>query len=593
MVGRFFKDSAIYALAIIAARGLSLFMVPYYVRVLDDKEIGTLDLLLAWGALAAVVTGLEIAIGMARDYAEQKDDESRRAVVSTALWFSVAVYGVFFIVAAVLAPRLAVALLGNAGHAPAVIASAASVAGGGIFLIVAQQLRYLMKPGLFALTSLTNAVVALSATVFFVSWFRLGVTGVFLGTLTGLAVGGMLAWHFTRGLLGFQFSKSRCAHLLRFSLPLVPSSIAVVVNVHLSRLAIDHFLSRDAVGVYGIAARIGSIITLVMAGFSGAMTPLVFARHAEKETPGDLAKIFRIFAIAALAGTAGFVLFAPEALLPAGDSRLRGSTAGDYNSGPGTLLSQMYIFAPGAWIQKAHVVDYGRECERRGSDRDIELGARSARGIAGCCVGHFWQCTGFLHPQHGDQPAFLSGAARLAAARNRGGRHMRPCRLRHDFWRIGAVAGDGYSVCGAWGKRDLDPANAGTGTPDAAQFADPTTMYGTFGLITPGKPVDRPRGAPLADTSEPAGLRRPKQPRMSYRRRRQKSAGKRPDRSRTAVGSGTTSSGPPMLGPVAPSQRTWKVPPPNQPGGIAAGSAVESSIMPVGSKNRSVPLLNE
>lgn len=352
MVRRFFKDSAVYALANITTRGLSLFLVPYYVRALTGAEMGTLDLLLAWGALAAVVTGLEISISMARDYAEQKDDAARREVASTALWFSVAVYGLFFIAVTLAAGPLAGLLLGDATLSAAVVAAAASVAAGGIFLIISQQLRYLMKAGLFAATSLTNAVVALLATVFFVSWQGLGVKGVFLGSLTGLAAGGVLAWYFTRALYGFHFNRRRCAQLLLFSLPLVPSSIAVIVNLHLNRLTIDHFLTREAVGVYGIAVRIGGIITLVMAGFGGAMAPLVFSRHAEKETPGNLARIFRMFSVAALLGTAGFLLFAPEALFLLATPAYAAALPAILILAPAALLSQMYIFAPGAWIRK-------------------------------------------------------------------------------------------------------------------------------------------------------------------------------------------------------------------------------------------------
>lgn len=355
MVRSFFKDSAIYALANIATRGLSLFLLPYYVRTLTGAQMGTLDLLLAWGALAAVIAGLEISIGMTRDFADQKDDVARREVVSTALWFSIVVYALFFLGVTLLAGPLSEALLGDRNLSAAVIAAAASVAVSGIFLIVSQMLRYLMRPWIFALVSLTNGIVALLATVLFVSGWELGVNGVFLGILTGLIAGGMLAWYFSRGLYGFYFNRRRCLDLLQFSLPLVPSSIAVVVNLYLNRLTIDHFMTREAVGIFGIAVRIGGIITLVMSGFGGAMTVLVFSRHAEKETPENLARIFRIFAVVALIGTAGFLLFAREALFLLATPAYAPALPAILILAPAVLLSQMYIFAPGAWIRKRTV----------------------------------------------------------------------------------------------------------------------------------------------------------------------------------------------------------------------------------------------
>jgi O-antigen/teichoic acid export membrane protein len=180
----------------------------------------------------------------------------------------------------------------------------------------------------------------------------MGIAGVLLGTLTGVVAAGIPAWYLTRGMFAFTFSRSRCIQLLKFSLPLVPSSVAVILTAQISRLSIDHFLTRDAVGIYGIAARIGSMITLVMTGFQNALAPLVFARHAEKDTPGDLAKIFRIFAVAALAGTAGFILFSREVLHVMTTPDYAGALPAVMILAPSALLAQMYVFAPGAWIAK-------------------------------------------------------------------------------------------------------------------------------------------------------------------------------------------------------------------------------------------------
>jgi O-antigen/teichoic acid export membrane protein len=79
---------------------------------------------------------------------------------------------------------------------------------------------------------------------------------------------------------------------------------------------------------------------------------LVYARQDDPETPGQLARIFRIFVSLAVVGTAGLSLFAAEVV--------RVLTRADYGSvvpllvwlSPAFLLIQMYIFAPGAWIRR-------------------------------------------------------------------------------------------------------------------------------------------------------------------------------------------------------------------------------------------------
>jgi O-antigen/teichoic acid export membrane protein len=140
--------------------------------------------------------------------------------------------------------------------------------------------------------------------------------------------------------------------MLVFCIPIVPSSLAVVVSQYASRFVLEHDLGRDAVGVFGVATRLGGLAGLVMLGFGSALTPLIYAGHHDPGTPKQLARIFRIFVAVAALGLAGLTLFAPEILALL--------TRSDYSAAmpllgwlaPAFLLSQMYIFAPGAWIRR-------------------------------------------------------------------------------------------------------------------------------------------------------------------------------------------------------------------------------------------------
>ncbi len=60
------RDSLVYGLASVLSKGLAIFLLPLYTRVLSPGDYGAYDLLITLGALANVVVALEVAQGLAR-----------------------------------------------------------------------------------------------------------------------------------------------------------------------------------------------------------------------------------------------------------------------------------------------------------------------------------------------------------------------------------------------------------------------------------------------------------------------------------------------------------------------------------------------
>ena len=115
------------------------------------------------------------------------------------------------------------------------------------------------------------------------------------GQLTGAAFGLVTALALSRGMYRLRFEWSKARAMLVFSIPLVPSSIGVLLNGYADRLAIQHQQSLAGVGVYGVAFRIVVVVTLLLLGVQNALTPHVDYRYLEPQTRLDLARMFRLF----------------------------------------------------------------------------------------------------------------------------------------------------------------------------------------------------------------------------------------------------------------------------------------------------------
>ena len=117
MVRRFFKDSALYGFATILSKGLTVLMVPIYTAFLSKTQLGLLDLLLGAMAVLSMIIGLDISNALAREYGESGDYESKRRYSSTALWFSVGIFGVALALILPGAGSIAHAAFGDGGVA--------------------------------------------------------------------------------------------------------------------------------------------------------------------------------------------------------------------------------------------------------------------------------------------------------------------------------------------------------------------------------------------------------------------------------------------------------------------------------------------
>ena len=99
MLKQFFKDSFVYGLSNVISRGIAPFLLPLYTRVFSPTDYGVIDILTIVATLVNLTVALEITQGVMRHYAEAASAGDRARFVSTALWFSMVMYGLFVLVA--------------------------------------------------------------------------------------------------------------------------------------------------------------------------------------------------------------------------------------------------------------------------------------------------------------------------------------------------------------------------------------------------------------------------------------------------------------------------------------------------------------
>ena len=254
MLKQFAKDFVIYTISGLFTRSIAFILLPFYSRQLSPNDYGAFDYLTALGALVGVTAALEITQGLARALPESRDGAERRRYSSTALWFTVATYTAVTGVIVLFRDSLARHLLGTADFAPSIAVAAASYFATGLNYFVVNQLRWELRAAASSVLAISTGVATIIFASLLVGWLQLGLTGALLAQGLATAIGAGVGFILARPSFDLIVDRKKLREMLAFSLPLVPSSLGVVVALYVDRLAIGQLMSLADVGVYGVAA---------------------------------------------------------------------------------------------------------------------------------------------------------------------------------------------------------------------------------------------------------------------------------------------------------------------------------------------------
>ncbi|MCL6419722.1 oligosaccharide flippase family protein [Aestuariirhabdus haliotis] len=352
MLKSFFKDSVIYTIPSVLSRGISLLLIPFYTRVLDPADYGALDLLLVFLGLINLTVALEVSQGLARFYSSVTDQVSKGLYASTSFWFAFFCYLFFLILMYLFSDHISYWIFGSKEYETFFIIGIFYIFLNGIFYMIQNQLRWELRSVSYGVVSILYSVLSASAAVTLVVAGDMKVEGVLWGMLFGALISCVYGLWTLRNSYRFQFDIVKLREMLLFSLPLVPSGLAVFSMQYIDRLMINHYLSLGDVGIYGMGYRMASVVGLLMVGFQMSLTPLVYANFEKPEVPHHLAIIFRIFLALALLFFSFISIFVSEIL--------GFLVAPAYHSAsviivflvPALLLFNMYVFFPGISIAK-------------------------------------------------------------------------------------------------------------------------------------------------------------------------------------------------------------------------------------------------
>jgi len=292
------KEGGLYTLANLVTKGVSLLLIPFYSDYFTQAEYGILAMLGIAGALTAAIFSFQIYQGVGRFIAEKNQThQEKQQIGSTGFWFTFLSYTVFLVLALLFENEIIQFL----SEDETIKKSTFRLALGAIFVnslfySLSTQLKFLRMTKSYTLTSFLHAIGNIALILLLALFFDLRIDSIYIASLMITPFIIFAQMFLLRDYLILYIGKLELKKLMGFSYPLIPAAMAYLILNFSDRIIIKELTNSLAeVGVYDMAFKFSSIISIIIISFQSALAPILYEKHQNSDTQNQLGRIFRLF----------------------------------------------------------------------------------------------------------------------------------------------------------------------------------------------------------------------------------------------------------------------------------------------------------
>jgi O-antigen/teichoic acid export membrane protein len=288
--------SSIYGLGTVVSRLVSFVLLPLYTRYLTPTDYGVLQTIDVSSGIIGIVVTVGIARALSRFYYESEEVTERNRVVSTT-------YITYAVVACLIAPflfsicdLLATILFQSQHYGYFFRISFATLILSSVVDIGMLYLRLIKKSFVFITITISRLILSISFNIFFIVHLQMGVLGILY---SALIVSSLSALLITTGILWktrLNFSFNVSWHMLKYSLPMIPSNLGSAAVKQSDKYFVLYFLTIADMGIYSLALKLGNAIhSLLTVPFTLAYIPRRFEIMNRNDAREIYSKIFTYY----------------------------------------------------------------------------------------------------------------------------------------------------------------------------------------------------------------------------------------------------------------------------------------------------------
>ena len=265
------SNSVIFTLSSFSSKVVSIFLVPIYTRNLDIADYGLFDLMLIVLTFLQILFTLEISQGMARYIPIMKGESSKSILISSALGVILALCLLLIILLSAVSLFFK-SIFSNELKPYILLYFILSI----LHLYLKNNLRWLLKAREYFIQVLIFSLSSLILTYYWLVEKNLGLKGVYLALNCATLISILYCLVIQIKYISISISKRYIQLLLKFSMPLIISSLSIVLGSFVDRIYISSKLGLEDLAIYSLGHRIASISGFVVFGLASAYLPIIY-----------------------------------------------------------------------------------------------------------------------------------------------------------------------------------------------------------------------------------------------------------------------------------------------------------------------------
>ncbi len=313
MSKKFGRNSMIYTVTTVFQKGVAFFLIPVYSVYIDPKEYGIISLVLAMVAILTVFFTLSFDAAIVRFYYDYKKDfEELKKKISTLLICLLANATLAFSFFLLVGPFFIKIFLPNIDFYPYIFLGLLILFAQPFYLLVLGFCQTIENAKAFSIISIGYFLTHLTLTLTLVVLFEFGGVGILIATVVSSFLFSIIGLFYLRSFFKFAIDFTFIKEALKYSLPLIPHSMAGQLAVTVDRFLINGYLDAKATGLYYMGFQLSYPVDVISNSFNRAFVPNFFNNIEDKEGRIQIKESASIFFATCLLGAFGLSIWGPE-----------------------------------------------------------------------------------------------------------------------------------------------------------------------------------------------------------------------------------------------------------------------------------------
>ncbi|MGP4078979.1 lipopolysaccharide biosynthesis protein [Pseudalkalibacillus sp. R45] len=307
-------DSLLYALMNVGTKLIAFLMLPIYTAYLGQTEMGVFDAVDAMTAMLTffIIFGTDNALAFY--YYDTEDEEKRDTYVETVLTFRLGISLILLAIALLFGPWISQLVTDSKDYAHVVYIAMIVLVFEAIITLILTLYRFQFKSlKVMIYTVLKLGLVALLSFII-LKFFLPGVEAIYIGRVISMVVVVAFLVRPVIKYLRFKIDYEVLKKIVVYAAPLVPASLAFWVITFANRFFIVHFDGVATNGIYGVAVKFATVITLLTSSVQMAWRPYSMSIKEKPDAKKIFAKFYYILLILGIIGLLGIATVIPFVL---------------------------------------------------------------------------------------------------------------------------------------------------------------------------------------------------------------------------------------------------------------------------------------